>query len=668
MLMESSAVSTPRPSALAISLEIARRQWLWVFLGAAFTAMVIQYSFVHGRLAAPPTFDDVSYFGDALERLRDLYRMGLPAVASGLVHNPPHSLFSTALAMLAYLLLGPSEWAPYAANIVIILGLAGVVSAVAKGLPQWQKLMLFVFVLTIPISSRAVFEFRPDIASALCAAVGATLLIERPIVGRTWNQLAGPAALFGLAMLFKTPTFPLTLAMLVAAFASAATADAVLSRQRSSKPTLKTGLILLAITLAVASPAYVTHLREILDYIYAPTFGRKKEIWRTAGGALWQLRFYLDGPGGEAMLSRHLHLLLAIVLVGGATILVRRSAELLVRLAGMLIVTVVAFLIPTLLTVKQPFFGTSFDWMLIFSAVYLLAWLCRQTNRIAGGAFLGIVLAVALVIAQFLPPMYEAASPIAAGRRRLIDDISAALRAQDINPRTRIYITTTGFVNADVLNFMALQRMLPPWNFQQRPAIGDLAVHSQEIRKAQYVIASEQGNSEAMDGFLAAGNIQDQTLALVRNDPEFDEIGEFPTLNGKKYFLFRRERYSDIEAITGLGPVEGPYPQWGLDKVRWGNGPQSEFRVQVSSEGQYKLMTEGRSAVAGAKMGVAVDNRIAGSYAFATNSRLERAEFTMHLTPGPHDLKLSYSDWDRAGGESRAVLFDLLKLVRTSNH
>ena len=40
----------------------------------------------------------------------------------------------------------------------------------------------------------------------------------------------------------------------------------------------------------------------------------------------------------------------------------------------------------------------------------------------------------------------------------------------------------------------------------------------------------------------------------------------------------------------------------------------------------------------------------------------------MHLTPGLHELKLSYSDWDRAGGESRAVLFDLLKLVRTSNH
>jgi hypothetical protein len=269
-------------------------------------------------------------------------------------------------------------------------------------------------------------------------------------------------------------------------------------------------------------------------------------------------------------------------------------------------------------------------------------------------------------MAQFIPPMYEAASPIAAGHRRIIDDISAALLAQDIHPRTRIYITTTGFVNADVLNFMALQRMLPPWNFQQRPAIGDLAVHAQEIKKSQYVIASEQGNSEAMGGFLGAGNIQDQTLALVRNDPEFDQIGEFPTLNGKKYFLFHRERFSGIDAISGLGPIEGPYPQWGLDKVRWGNGPQSALRVQAQSEGQYKLMTEGRAAVAGAKMTLLVDNGVVSSYVFATNNQFERSQFMMHLTPGPHELTLTYSEWDRAGGESRALLFDLLKLVGTS--
>jgi hypothetical protein len=469
-------------------------------------------------------------------------------------------------------------------------------------------------------------------------------------------------------MLFKTPTFPLTLLMLVVAFAMAWIADALLSPNKLSTRTLNRGAVILAIALLVAAPAYLTNLREILDYIYAPIFGRKKEIWRTAGNAVWQRRFYLDGPGGVAMLARHLYLLLAIIVAGTAAAVAMRRSETLVRLAGMLVVAATAFLVPTLITVKQPFFGTSFDWMLIFAGVYLLASLCRQTNRIVGGAILGLVLAAALVIAQFIPPMYEAASPIAAGRRRLVDDIFAALRAQDIDPRTPIYITTTGYVNADVLNFMALQRMQPPMNFHQRPAIGDAAVHAREIKKVQYVIASEQGNSEAMGGFLASGNIQEQTLAMVRDDPEFDQIGQFPTLNGKKYFLFHRERFSNIEALSGLGPIEGPYPQWGLDKVRWGNGPQSVMRVMDSSEGQYKLMTEGRCAVAGAKMSLLVDGGAEGSYVFTTNGKFERAEFTLHLTPGQHELILSYSDWDRAGGESRAVLFDLLKLVRTASH
>lgn len=666
--MEPLPVSTPRPSRLAISLEIARRQWPWVLISAVFTAVVIQYSFVHGRLAAPPHFDDVSYFNDALERLRDLYRMGLPAVASGLIHNPPHSLFSTALAMVAYLLLGTSEWAPYAANIVIILALAGIVSAIARGLPRWQKLMLFVFVLTVPISSRTVFEFRPDIASALCAAAGAMLLIERPLEGRTWKQLAGPAALFGLAMLFKTPTFPLTVLMLIVAFVAAWIADALLSRGKPSMKPLKAASIMLAIALLVALPAYITHLREILDYIYAPIFGRKKELWRTAGARVWQLRFYLDGPGGEAMLARHLYLLVGIVVLGAGFLAVMRRAEPLIRLAGMLLVALAALAVPTLITVKQPFFGTSFDWMLILASVYLLAWACRNTNNLGGGAILGAVLAVGLVIFQFIPPMYEAASAIAAGRHRLVNDIFAALRAQDIDPRTRLYITTTGYVNADVLNFMALRQMMPPMNFHQRPAIGDLSVHADEIRKAQYVIASEQGNSEAMGGFLASGNIQDQTLALVRNDPEFNQIAAFPTLNDKKYFLFGRQHFSGYEAASGLGAIEGPYPQWGLDKVRWGNGPRSVMRVATASEGQYRLLAEGRCAVAGARTSLLVDGQAAGSFVFASNSRFERAEFTFHLTPGPHELELTYSDWDRTGGQSRAVLFNLLKLVRVESH
>jgi hypothetical protein len=306
--------------------------------------------------------------------------------------------------------------------------------------------------------------------------------------------------------------------------------------------------------------------------------------------------------------------------------------------------------------------------MLIFTSLYMLVRLCRARTNIAGDAALGIVLAAGILLAQFIPPMYEAASPVAAARRKVIEDISAALRAQEINPRSRIYMTTTGYVNADVLNFMALQRMLPAMHFEQKPGIGDLSVHAGEIKKAAYVVASEQGNSEAMGGFLAAGNIQDQTLALVRNDPEFDQIGQFPTLNGKRYFLFHRERFSGVEAASGLGPVEGPYPQWGLDKVRWGDGPKSILHVSAPAQGEYELMTEGRAAVAGERMTLQVEGRQAGSRAFDTNSRFERAEFKFHLTSGPHELELDYSDWDRAGGQSRAVLFDLLKLVRADAH
>ena len=57
------------------------------------------------------------------------------------------------------------SWAPYAGNAVIILALATILNIMARGLPLWMRLMLFLLALALPISQNAVNEFRPDIAS-----------------------------------------------------------------------------------------------------------------------------------------------------------------------------------------------------------------------------------------------------------------------------------------------------------------------------------------------------------------------------------------------------------------------------------------------------------------------------------------------------------------------
>src|SRR5579864_2465594 len=102
--------------------------------------------------------------------------------------------------------------------------------------------------------------------------------------------------------------------MMITALGIAAMIDLFLASQRPSPGQIAkpVGQVLL-VALLVASPAYVTHFREVLQYLWAPTYGSKREAWRTPGTTLEQWRFYFVGPGGAAMLGKHLYLLLTLI-------------------------------------------------------------------------------------------------------------------------------------------------------------------------------------------------------------------------------------------------------------------------------------------------------------------------------------------------------------------
>ena len=83
------------------------------------------------------------------------------------------------------------------------------------------------------------------------------------------------------------------------------------------------------------------------------------------------------------MLSKHLYLLLAIIVGGFALTVVFSRWDVFARLAAFCVVAFAAYLVPTVMKVKQPFFGTTFDWLLVFAAVYVLLWVCRSGHQLA---------------------------------------------------------------------------------------------------------------------------------------------------------------------------------------------------------------------------------------------------------------------------------------------
>src|SRR6478672_1081677 len=122
--METEQISRPREVQTRPPLVLRQQRYhplVWVLITAAFTALVIQWSFQHGKLAMYPFYDDVSYFMDALVRPQELYKGGVSHLARGLFARPPHSIFSCVLALGSYIILGTHDWAPYAANGIIIL-------------------------------------------------------------------------------------------------------------------------------------------------------------------------------------------------------------------------------------------------------------------------------------------------------------------------------------------------------------------------------------------------------------------------------------------------------------------------------------------------------------------------------------------------------------------
>jgi len=178
--------------------------------------------------------------------------------------------------------------------------------------------------------------------------------------------------LFGSALLFKPPTSPLTLALFVLALVSAAILDRLSVRTTRWKTLASSNLQVILPAVLIPLPHYLLTWRETWNYIYSPIFGESRSVWASHFPPLGHLLYYLRGEGGQVMLGAEIYPLTAIIPAGACLLVRHRQWTSFARFTAMAIATLAAFAIATCLPVKQPFFGTSFDWLLIFTAVYAL--------------------------------------------------------------------------------------------------------------------------------------------------------------------------------------------------------------------------------------------------------------------------------------------------------
>ncbi|HLX61436.1 MAG TPA: hypothetical protein VKX17_09160 [Planctomycetota bacterium] len=114
----------------------------------------------------------------------------------------------------------------------------------------------------------------------------------------------------------------------------------------------------------------------------------------------------------------------------------------------------------------------------------------------------------------------------------------------------------------------------------------------------------------------------------------------------------------------GLHTIEGPYPQWGLPKVRWGIGTETQLRITDERGGAMKLLIRGRGRYDGQSISVEIDGAAIAKCALPDAREFADFALPLQLAPGPHFLTLRYARHENNPDKPCAVLFSSLRVVR----
>lgn len=640
-------------------------------VSAAFTAALIHYSARLGRLVLYPQFDDVGYFYDAAQRTQVLYDHGPTAALVSWQRDPPHSPWSTSLASLSFLVFGMQDWAPYAGNAILIAILLLLVDHLLRGLRLWQKLLAFAFVLSVPLCSMTVTEFRPDAAAAIFTIAGAVLALDRPLLTASlrWRILVG--ACFGLAILAKPPTFPATIAMFLLTLALAGVL--AISIVRTVRWRRLVPVVVAAVL--VPLPHFLVSGRSILGYIHRTLYGEERERWVSTLSMLRRTTVYLFGDeSGRIMLGRHVPFLLALVVLGSLAVIAgRRRISSRRTLAGgaILVVLLAAWAIATANHVVSLWFGVVFQFALLITSVVAIRLLVMPRPwQPVRSVFLIVATIAGLVTVQFPPAVGDVTSPREEARRRLVRGIYDAIVRSDPFPNSRIFVMGVGDVNATVLNFRAVQELRqrlsnprepgPSWKpglyfYTAKVEDGaDISKRAAQWDQADYIIISERGTT-LTEPSIPEYRILDDCIKILKARIDMHEAGYFRfSQTGKGFYIFQRQPFVGFEVTSGLGPHEGPNPEGNDPQVRWGLGPETILRVNIEKPSTLTLSLRNHEH-ADQVLEILADGR--SIHVQAVSRSPHYSNLSIDLPAGTREVQFRYAKCQDNPVMPRAILF-----------
>jgi hypothetical protein len=522
-------------------------RWITVFIVVAgmYAANVIQWSIRFGRLAMDPVFDDVGYLIDGLQRLNILDKSGFHQFCQTFINAPPHSPWSTSLAILSFALLGVHDWAPYALNsLLIFLFLCIAWDLIGQG-NVLKKIAIISTILLLQLPFQAVLEFRPDFAVALFTASFSLLILKMgcyEIEGENRNYfLVGLLA--GLAYLIKPSFLPHTAIMLISA-----TLIGEICRGLRSPAQVELWRIgrrfaaVLAGAILVSGCYFILTWHAELDYFLSNTGGGKDAaIWKVKGGIWASLAGRLQGYSMDLTLGHFKKLLAGWLFFGLGFSLFQRNYRATLFILGGAILALISLLLISVGQMVDPHFSYTWTTLVVLTTLFAISEMAKSQ----AGTLLVIVFCLMSVFTFYKASptgnIWLVINDTARGKsmnESIVERVASASANGDFGARTPIvYSTFMGKVNAGSQTWLALSHN-QNIDFRDLHRSGDLVEHMAAIQNADFVEIADAG-AQWLDRWLPSGSLQSALLKKVRSLAGFEELAPVVGKEGT-VFLFKR--------------------------------------------------------------------------------------------------------------------------------
>ncbi|HTW93331.1 MAG TPA: hypothetical protein VMD30_00970, partial [Tepidisphaeraceae bacterium] len=275
------------------------------------TGISLYLARLHKRLLNYPYYDDVGYFDDGWQKLTALRTGGLSAFARSCTMPPPHSPFSTLLAMASFAVFGRHEWPPYNGNgtvipewgpyvgngIIVLFLFLCVDRLLGPGRPWWQRALVLLMIAVTRLPADIIWNFKPDAFWGIVTAAAVIAALHRP--SPRWTHAALTGLLFGAALLAKPSISPLTIVLLFVTLFFWAIA---LHREHGS--VARPLLICLAATLLVCLPYIaVGGVTATYNYTFKDVLGESRQRWVLPLSPWGHATYFLFGDGGMQIIG-----------------------------------------------------------------------------------------------------------------------------------------------------------------------------------------------------------------------------------------------------------------------------------------------------------------------------------------------------------------------------